>query len=101
MSDEVKYFSIGEVSAETGIKQTVLRFWETEFDELHPKKNKFGHRVYIKQDIEIILKIKELLYERGMTIKGAKNAMHEPIKVDGSKKIRTDLLEILSILKKK
>lgn len=71
-TNEEKFYSIGEVSSITGVKSTVLRFWETEFVELSPQKNKFGHRIYRQYDINIILKIKKLLYEDGFTIKGAK-----------------------------
>ena len=70
---EVKklYYSIGEISEKTGLKQYVLRYWETEFSFLNPKKNSAGNRTYIDKDIEIINEIKSLLYERKFTIKGA------------------------------
>ena len=67
-----EFYTIGEVSKITSIRQTVLRFWEEEFSQLNPKKTKFGHRAYIEKDIELILQIKKLLYEDGLTIKGAK-----------------------------
>lgn len=106
-NNEEKHFSIGQASTETGVKQTVLRFWETEFDILSPKKNKFGHRVYYEDDIKTILKIKKLLYEEGMTIKGAKhyiekhNTPGEP-GVDAlvnAQIIRKKLLELRDLLK--
>lgn len=72
IGNKTQYYTIGQVSEITGIKQNILRFWENEFDELSPLKNKFGHRVYKESDIVIVQKIQELLYQRGMTIKGAK-----------------------------
>lgn len=75
IGNKAKYYTIGQVSEITGIKQNILRFWENEFDELSPLKNKFGHRVYRESDIVIVQKIQELLYQRGMTIKGAKRIL--------------------------
>jgi DNA-binding transcriptional MerR regulator len=98
--EEKKYYTIGEVSLETDVKTTVLRFWESEFEELNPKKNKFGHRVYIKEDIDVIMKIKDLLYNQGLTIKGAKNILKTDKPISNSREIKKQLLEILSILKK-
>ena len=66
------YYSISEVSEITDLKQYVLRYWETEFSQLNPKKNSAGNRTYRTNDIDIILEIKSLLYERKFTIKGAK-----------------------------
>lgn len=75
IGNKTKYYTIGQVSEITGVKQNILRFWENEFDELSPLKNKFGHRIYRDSDIIIIQKIQELLYQRGMTIKGAKRIL--------------------------
>ena len=66
------YYSIGDVSELTGLKQYVLRYWETEFNILNPDKNKAGNRTYKDKDIKIIRHIKTLLYEKKFTIKGAK-----------------------------
>jgi DNA-binding transcriptional MerR regulator len=66
------YYSIGEVRAITGLEPYVLRYWESEFPALKPKKNSGGQRAYQRKDIELILRIKELLYEQGYTIKGAR-----------------------------
>ncbi len=66
------YYSIGEVRAITSLEPYVLRYWETEFPKLKPKKNSGGQRAYQRKDIELILRIKELLYEQGYTIKGAR-----------------------------
>ena len=65
------YYSIGDVSEITGLKQYVLRYWETEFNILKPGKNKAGNRIYKDKDIKIIRHIQTLLYEKKFTIKGA------------------------------
>ena len=69
------YYSISEVSKITGLKQYVLRYWETEFTQLKPPKNRAGNRTYRQKDIEIIHKIKELLYKKKFTIEGARKQM--------------------------
>ena len=69
------YYSISEVSDITELKAYVLRYWETEFSQLKPPKNRAGNRTYRKKDIEIILKIKDLLYEKKFTIDGARNIL--------------------------
>src|SRR5215470_4075297 len=66
------YFRIGEVSRLAGIKPYVLRFWETEFSTLGPKKSGTGHRLYRRKDVELVLEIKRLLYEKRFTIEGAR-----------------------------
>jgi len=69
------YYSISEVCKLTGLKSYVLRYWETEFRELKPPKNRAGNRTYRKKDIDIIIKIKELLYDKKFTIEGARNQL--------------------------
>ena len=71
------YYSIGEVSKATELKQYVLRYWETEFSILNPAKNRAGNRTYKDEDIKIIRHIKELLYEKKFTIRGAKQYLEE------------------------
>ena len=66
------YFRIGEVSKLTRTKSYVLRFWETEFPMLKPIKSKSGHRLYRRQDVELVLEIRRLLYGKGFTIAGAR-----------------------------
>ncbi len=66
------YYSIGEVSRLTGLKQHVLRYWETEFPELRPAKNRAGNRIYRPKDLELVQFIKKLLYEEHYTIQGAR-----------------------------
>ena len=70
------YFKIGEVSILTGLPTYVLRFWETEFKRIHPKRTPSGQRLYRKSDVELILKIKFLLYEKKFTIPGAKQYLN-------------------------
>ena len=65
------YYSIKEVSEMTSLKPYVLRYWESEFPSLKPSKNKAGNRTYKKNDINVILEIKKLLYDKKFTIKGA------------------------------
>lgn len=69
------YYSISEVSKITEIEQYVLRYWETEFEQLKPQKNRAGNRIYTNKDIQLILKIKDLLREKKYTIEGAKNIL--------------------------
>ena len=66
------YFRIGEVARLAGIKPYVLRFWETEFPSLGPKKSGTGHRLYRRKEVEMVLEIKRLLYEKRFTIEGAR-----------------------------
>ena len=69
------YYSISEVSKMTGLEQYVLRYWETEFDQLKPAKNRAGNRIYTSKDIKLILFIKKLLREERYTIEGAKQVL--------------------------
>src|SRR5579872_5194545 len=71
------YFRIGEVSRLAGIKPYVLRFWETEFSALGPKKSGKGHRLYRRKDVELVLEIKRLLYDKRFTIEGARKYLDE------------------------
>ncbi len=69
------YYSISEVSKITEVEQYVLRYWETEFEQLKPQKNRAGNRIYTNKDIQTILLIKNLLREKKYTIEGAKNIL--------------------------
>ncbi len=71
------YYSIGEVSDLTGLKPHVLRYWETQFEVLSPTKNRGGTRVYRTREIETILLVKHLLYEKRFTIEGAKRELQK------------------------
>jgi DNA-binding transcriptional MerR regulator len=74
------YFRIGEVSRLAGVKPYVLRFWESEFPGLGPKKSGTGHRLYRRKDVELVLEIKRLLYEQRFTIEGARKHLDSRIK---------------------
>ena len=69
------FFKIGEVCEITDTQPYVLRYWESEFPALAPAKNSSGQRIYRRRDIETILRIKQLLYEEGFTIAGAKKRL--------------------------
>src|SRR5437762_2211026 len=69
------YYKIGEACKALGIQPYVLRYWETEFPALTPSKSRSGQRVYSEKELEIIRRIKELLYEEGYTIAGAKKKL--------------------------
>ncbi len=70
-------YRIGEVSRMTELKPFVLRYWETEFPMLEPVKSDSGHRLYRQEDVDLILKIKRLLYDEGFTIAGARRHLRE------------------------
>lgn len=91
------YYSISEVSKITGLEQYVLRYWETEFPELKPAKNRAGNRIYTNKDIKLILKIKNLLRDEKYTIEGAKQVLKEYApEVDSNEQ-----LELISVPQKK
>ncbi len=69
------YYKIGEVCEIIGVESHVLRYWETEFRDLAPPKNKSGQRTYRPKDIELLLRIRKLLYEDGFTIAGARKQL--------------------------
>ena len=71
------YYRIGEVEAITEIPAYVLRYWESEFKLLRPKKNPAGQRLYRKTDLELVLRIKTLLYDERLTLEGAKKRLRE------------------------
>ncbi len=87
------YYSIGEVCDLSGLKPHVLRYWETQFDLLHPTKNRAGNRVYRPKDIELILLVKHLLYDRRFTIDGARQKLKELRKTGDLEEERRDVLE--------
>lgn len=72
------FYKIGEVSRIADVEPYVLRYWETEFPFLHPRKNKSGQRVYVRKDLELVLQIKKLLHEDRYTIEGVRKRFEEP-----------------------
>ena len=114
------YFRIGDVSRLAGIKPYVLRYWETEFPAISPKKSGTNQRLYRRKDVELILEIKHLLYEKRFTIEGARKTIESRPKAAAAAKraskdvkqttlfgasgsdlasIRDELQDILSLLK--
>ena len=100
------YYSIGEVSELTSIEPHVLRYWETIFDDLNPRKNRAGNRTYKEKDITIILKLKELIQEKKYSTAGAKKVLEdgiEPEKASNNRlspELKRDLMEIRLFLNK-
>jgi len=100
------YYSISEVCGQIGVEPHVLRYWESEFPQLRPKKNRAGNRAYRDKDIEIIKTIKNLLYEQQYTIPGAKKKLSEgapAVAAPENEKIsdvKKELKSILSLLTK-
>lgn len=111
------YFRIGEVAKLAGIKPYVLRFWESEFSGLGPKKSGTGQRLYRRKDVELVLEIKRLLYEKRFTIEGARKMLEAKPKREAPKReaprrqgdlfpatsalyqeVRKELTEILELL---
>ena len=72
------FYKIGEVSRLAGVEAYILRYWETEFPALSPRKNKGGQRVYLQKDLDLVLRIKRMLHEEGFTIAGARKKLSEP-----------------------
>jgi DNA-binding transcriptional MerR regulator len=79
------YFRIGEVSRLAGIKPYVLRFWESEFPALGPKKSGTGHRLYRRKEVELVLEIKRLLYDKRYTIEGARKYLEARPKAEAKR----------------
>ncbi len=102
--DHKRYFRIGEASSILGVEPYVLRYWESEFPQLKPRRADSKQRTYQKQDLEILMEIKRLLYEEKMTIQGARRRLNElkTSKTDMTRQllqtIRSDLLEILDLM---
>jgi DNA-binding transcriptional MerR regulator len=82
------FFRIGEVAELTGVPPYVLRYWEAEFKLLRPRKNHAGQRVYRKHEVQLVLRIKSLLYEDRLTLEGAKK------RLQGEARARTHQLEL-------
>jgi DNA-binding transcriptional MerR regulator len=112
-----RYFTIGEVSDLCGVKPHVLRYWEQEFTQLKPVKRRGNRRYYQHHEVLLIRRIRELLYEQGFTISGARNKLESraanqadadgdltaglpPLDLDTTIAIRNELSEILNLLEK-
>jgi DNA-binding transcriptional MerR regulator len=79
---ENNYYRIGEVSRLTDVKAFVLRYWESEFPMLEPVKSPAGHRLYRQEDLDMVFKIKRLLYDEGFTAEGARRHLSEQARLD-------------------
>src|SRR5512137_399383 len=78
VATEKKLYRIGEVSRLAALKPFVLRYWETEFPMLEPIKGSSGHRLYRQEDVDMVFRIKRLLYDEGFTIAGARRHLRDP-----------------------
>ena len=109
-----RYFTIGEVSELCGVKPHVLRYWEQEFNQLKPVKRRGNRRYYQHHEVMLIRHIRELLYEQGFTISGARNRLSsedepeevivvgeapEPVETLGMAEIKRELAEIIELLR--
>lgn len=77
------FYRIGEVADLTGVQPYVLRYWESEFKLLRPRKNRAGQRVYRRQDLDLVRRIKRLLYEERLTLEGAKRRLRQEARGQG------------------
>jgi DNA-binding transcriptional MerR regulator len=81
-----RYFTIGEVSELCGVKPHVLRYWEQEFTQLRPMKRRGNRRYYQHHEVLMIRRIRDLLYDQGFTISGARNKLQEIVQVERDKR---------------
>ena len=104
-----RYFTIGEVSELCGVKPHVLRYWEQEFTQLKPVKRRGNRRYYQHHEVLLIRRIRELLYDQGFTISGARNRLDELVaeptktpriaRVSGAASLRKELESVLAVLR--
>ncbi len=103
--DNKRYFRIGEVSRIIGVEPYVLRYWESEFPQIRPRRADSNQRTYQRKDLEVILEIKRLLYEEKLTIEGARKRLKQGEPKSGAsekegiiEEIKAELAEILKAL---
>jgi DNA-binding transcriptional MerR regulator len=92
------YYSISEVSERTGLEAHVLRYWETEFPQLLPRKNRAGNRTYTEADLALVERIRYLLREERYTLEGARRALHRQDSAPARAAWRDELLRLRSVL---
>lgn len=93
------YRSIGEVSRITDLEPHVLRYWESEFEQLQPRKNRAGRRVYTESDVRMVRRIQHLLKEERYTIEGARQVLEREAQAeDEAKELREELIELRAFL---
>lgn len=85
-----RYFTISEVSNLCGVKPHVLRYWEQEFTQLRPMKRRGNRRYYQRHEVQLIRKIRQLLYDQGFTIIGARNKLQEFVQIESDKQFASD-----------
>ena len=90
------YYKIGEVAEFTGIKTHVLRYWETEFKAIRPNKSRSNQRLYRRQDVDLILHLKDLLYNQGFTIAGARKKLREKPTIENEELALENIVETKS-----
>ena len=90
------YYKIGEVAKFTGIKTHVLRYWETEFKAIRPNKSRSNQRLYRRQDVDLILHLKDLLYNQGFTIAGARKKLREKPTIENEELALENIVETKS-----
>lgn len=93
-----RYFTIGEVGELCGVKPHVLRYWEQEFTQLRPMKRRGNRRYYQHHEVLMIRRIRELLYDQGFTISGARNKLQELVQADRDKRHHIDEDEALDVM---
>lgn len=91
---EKLFYKISEVSQQTGLEPYVIRFWETEFPTLHPRKSKGNQRTYTKREIDLIAEIKRLLYQEKLTIPGARKRLRVSSRLDKQNHVRLSLASV-------
>ena len=87
---EQTYFSISEVSQLTAVKPYVIRYWESQFNVLHPARRESGQRKFTQKEVDAVLRIKDLLYEKRFTIAGAKRFLKQEVR-RGTAQLKLDL----------
>jgi len=92
---EGKRYAISEVSEMTGVAPHVLRQWEERFPQLKPRRDRANHRFYSAGDLEIVRRIKQLLYQEKMTTEGAKRRLAQELRGEGRPKTRQEAVELL------
>jgi DNA-binding transcriptional MerR regulator len=96
-----RYFTIGEVSDLCGVKPHVLRYWEQEFTQLRPMKRRGNRRYYQHHEVLMIRRIRDLLYDQGFTISGARNKLQELVQVERDKRrageVMLDGVEVIEV----
>ncbi len=95
---ERPYFRIGQVARLLGLEAYVLRYWESRFPQLRPTRAPSGHRIYRRRDLELLLRIKRLVYDQGFTLAGARRRLEEEAADPQGQEVLAELREILEMI---